>query len=52
MDEERTELDFDLDLNADPYNPTQDKSKLIKGIIAGVAAVIVIVFYFYLTSGH
>ena len=52
MDEERTELDFDLELSEDPYNPTKDKSGLIKGIIAGVAAVIVIVCYFWLASGH
>ena len=50
MEEERTELDLDLNLEGDPYNPKKDKSGLIKGIIAGVVAIIVIAWYIIVTS--
>ena len=52
MEEERQELDFDLDLNEDPFNPKKSKSGLIKGIIAAVAAVVLIAMYFYLVGGN
>lgn len=52
MEEERQELDLDLDLNEDPFNPKKDKSGLIKGIIAAAVAVVLIAMYFYLVGGN
>ena len=51
MDEQQ-ELDLDLNLNDDPFNPKKDKSGIIKGILIAVAAIAVIAFYFFLTKGQ
>ena len=50
MEEERQEVDFDLNLNEDPYNPAKSKKGLLIGIIAGVVAIIVIAWYISVTT--
>ena len=50
--DEKQELDFELDLNDDPFNPKKDKSAIIKGILIGVGVIVLVAFYFFLTKGQ